>query len=381
MKAMKPEIIKIAENAIRTQEKNIRFKIKPFRVADLVEKFEKNQFYIPDYQREDVWSYSMKSKFIESVILGLPIPDIFVCETTQENEDDYNKVAQYEVIDGSQRLRTLAGFVKNRFHLVHLETVKELENFHYENLTDYRKDKFKDVTIDIIILDPLTTEEVKNAMFDRINTSNPLQEMELRRGSSAGSFNNLIRECGDLLKSKYKNICPISQHFRDRREEEELALRFFAFSKTFEKSLVFTNNVGENISKHNIGTDEFLTKFYDYQNKRLKELEHDNKVLFHQELEGLKGDFLKMLEFVEKNFPYGFRRERSKSVARVVFEAISVGVFLALKNNPKLASKKINTDWLRHDSEFNKSISQKYGLHEANKIIERINLVKTKIEG
>jgi uncharacterized protein with ParB-like and HNH nuclease domain len=374
----KIEKIKLAESAIREQEKQIRFKIKPFRVEDLVQKYEKSQFYIPDYQREDVWSYSMKSKFIESVLLGLPIPDIFVCET-KEDDEDYDTIAQYEVIDGSQRLRTLAGFVAGKFHLTKLESVKELEDFNYEDLTDFRKDKFKDVTIDIIILSSDTSEEVKNAMFDRINTSNPLKIMELRRGSHSGPFNDLVRKCGDILKNDYNKICPINRHFRDRREEEELVLRFFCLSETFNSNLVFTDANGGKISKHNVGMEEFLTQYYDYKNQVLKELEKGNKSEFDNQILKLNTDFIKMLEFVNKNFTYGFRREKSKSVARVVFEAISVGVHLALQTKPQLSDEIINTEWIRSDSTFKNSINQKYGLHEANKIIERIRIIKDKL--
>ncbi len=372
------DVVKAAENAIRQQEKQIRFKIKPFRVADLVQKFENSQFYIPDYQREDVWTSAMKSKFIESVLLGLPIPDIFVCET-KENDEDYDQIAKFEVIDGSQRLRTLAGFVGNRFRLTKLETVKALDGFHYAELTDFRKDKFNDVTIDIIILHSETSEAVKNAMFDRINTSNPLKVMELRRGSYTGLFNDLVRSCGDLLKNEYQSICPINFYFKDRREEEELTLRFFALSETFDNQLTFTDIAGKRVSEFNEGNDDFLTSFYQYQNFRLRQMQEKNSVAYEQEVTRLKTNFITMLDFVKNNFKYGFKREQSKSVARVVFEAISVGVYLALRQKPELKQQKKSTDWVRKDETFKSSISQKYGLHEANKIMERITIVRDKL--
>ena len=372
--------IRLAESAIREQEKQIRYTIKPFRIADLVDKYNKGQFYIPDYQRDEVWNYSMKSKFVESVLLGLPIPDIFVCQT-RENHEDYDQVAKFEVIDGSQRLRTLAGFVKGLFHLKNMEVISQLEDFHYKDLTEGRKDKFNDVTIDVIILDSETSEEVKNAMFDRINTSNPLKTMELRRGTYTGLFNDLVRKCGDLLKKEYQSICQISRFFKDRREEEELVLRFFAFYETFENNLSFTNLEGQKISEHNESNDDFLTAFYDYQNKRLKQLKEKYPQGFEEEIHRLETNFLTMLKFVEKNFPNGFKREKSKSVARVVFEAISVGVHLALKEKPEIMSRTHNTDWVKLDKTFKEAINQKYGLHEANKIRERIEIVKNKLLG
>lgn len=372
------ETVNLAEKALREQEKKIQFKVKPFRVADLVQKFDKEQFYIPDYQREDVWSYSMKSKFIESILLGLPIPDMFVCET-KENDENFEQVTQFEVIDGSQRLRTLAKFVSNKFHLKNLEVIKELEGFHYSDLTDFRKDKFNDVTIDVIILHSDTSEDIRNAMFDRINTSNPLQAMELRRGSYTGPFNDLICECGEILKDKYQDICPISVFFKDRKEEEEFALRFFAFSETFDKQLFFNDTAGNKITIEEKGTNRFLTCYYDYQNQRLKNLEKDNKVAYKQEIDRLKSNFTDMLVFVKKNFHRGFRRDKSGSVSRVVFEAVSVGVHLALKKHPVIMEINVNTSWMKDDSTFKNSINQKYKLHTANKIIERITIVRDKL--
>jgi uncharacterized protein with ParB-like and HNH nuclease domain len=360
---------RIAETAIREHEKQIRFKIKPFRIADIVDKYNKKQFYIPDYQRDDVWNSSMKSKFIESVLLGLPLPDMYASET-DVNDEDYDGLAQFEIIDGSQRIRTLASFVSNGFALKKTETIKELEGFKYSDLTDFRKDKFNDVTIDVIILQPDTTDEVKNEMFDRINTSNPLKEMELRRGTCAGYFNDFIRKCGDILKNEYSNICQISTYFKNRREEEELILRFFAFSETFEKNLTFTNFEGKEISKSKYGTDQFLTLFYEYQNQRLKNLEQENNVAYQKEIDRLHTNLIEMLDFVAKNFPNGFKREKSKSVARIVFEAISVGVHLAIKEDKTIKERKIDTSWIKNDKKFVSSITQ------AHKIIERINIVK-----
>lgn len=368
--------IREAEKALREQENQIRFNIKPFRVADLVYKFKKDQFYIPDYQREDVWSDSMKSKFIESVLLGLPIPDIFVSQT--KADEDYSQVAQYEIIDGSQRIRTLVSFVNCEFTLKKLKSVQELNDFKYCDLTQYRQDQFNDVTIDIIILDSDTSEDVKNTMFDRINTHNPLKSMELRRGSYNGAFNKLIRECGIILEEDYQDICSIHQHWKKRREEEELALRFFAFSETFEDDLIFQDMKGEKVSKYNESTENFLTLFYDYQNQRLKQIEKDNKIAYRKELDRLKTNFTTMLKFVEKNFKYGFKREKSKSVARVVFEAISVGVHLAIQETPAIVNKKIITSWI-HKKTFKDSINQKYHLHDPKKIVERIEIVKNSI--
>lgn len=375
----KADKAKLAEEAIRQKEREISYKIKPFRIEDIVRKFNQKVFYIPDYQREDVWDYKMKSKFIESVLLGYPIPRIYVRETI-EDEEDYASVTQYQIIDGSQRIRTLAGFTNDEFYLSGIEQIKELNNTYFRDLKSFRQEKFKDVTISFIILPADTPDEVENELFDRINTSNPLKAMELRRGAHTGHFNTLIRDLGELLVTEYEAICPINKHFRDRREEEELALRFFAFAKTYESDFSFEDSTGRELSIDRMSTTDFLTKFYTKENERLKRLEEDDKVAFQKEKERLEADFREMLAFVERNFDKGFRRDRSKSVARPVFEAISVGVHLAIKQEQSLLKDHVNTRWIK-EKEFKNSITDKYGLHRSGKIKERIAIVRDSILG
>ena len=62
-----------------------------------------NELFVPDYQREFVWDEERQSKLIESIILGLPIPLIFLTE---------NNDGRLEIIDGSQRIRTLSAFLE-----------------------------------------------------------------------------------------------------------------------------------------------------------------------------------------------------------------------------------------------------------------------------
>ncbi len=366
--------IHIADGAIRKCEEEIRFRVVRFRIEDLHRKFESDQFYIPDYQRDDIWNMAMRSKFIESVLLGLPIPDIFACR--QDDEEDYYEVSKFEVIDGSQRLRTLNAFMKDEFFLRGLKKIQELNGFKYSDLTEHRKDRFKDVPIEVIILDSNTSDEVKNEMFDRINTSNPLKDMELRRGSHAGLFNNLLREVGDLLKKNPKH-CPIHYYFKKRQEEEELLLRFFAFSETFACGLSFTDTKDRKVSKKDMGLSDFLTEFYKWQNTRLKELKEDSEEEYSKEIERLKTNFTHVLNFVKQNFPNGFRKKRSKSVSRSMFEAISVGTHLALQEKKDLLSKKINIDWA--EQSLQGINDQRYYTSTVKNIKKRIQLVKTKI--
>ena len=93
------------ESQINEQRKTVDFDTREFTIEILVDKYEKNinkdqnELYVPDYQREFVWDDERQSKFIESLLLGLPIPLIFVAEGSD---------GRLEIVDGSQRIRTLA---------------------------------------------------------------------------------------------------------------------------------------------------------------------------------------------------------------------------------------------------------------------------------
>ncbi len=96
-----------AEMEIREKQKPVDYDTKEYPVEILVQKYlegkddDTNELFIPDYQREMAWDEARQSKFIESVLLGLPIPYIFVADIREGEETD---LARLEIIDGSQRM-------------------------------------------------------------------------------------------------------------------------------------------------------------------------------------------------------------------------------------------------------------------------------------
>ena len=80
---MTSEMKDLAEGPIRELQKEISFDTKDYPIEVLVDKFREDDFYIPEYQRKFVWDNTKKVRFIESVLLGLPIPFMFF----SDNED------------------------------------------------------------------------------------------------------------------------------------------------------------------------------------------------------------------------------------------------------------------------------------------------------
>ena len=132
----------------------------------------------PDYQRRFVWDKKTMSKFIESLLLSIPIPTIFLAE----NSDD-----TFEVIDGQQRLTTIFAFMKSKFDadeigklpynlreldvlaLNGLETLKQFNRKSYCDMDDMQR-KFNNVSLPVVIIKKDSTEDIKYDIFSRINS-------------------------------------------------------------------------------------------------------------------------------------------------------------------------------------------------------------------
>ncbi len=156
---MLKEKIELAEKQIYEQQKNVAYDTREFTIEILVNKYcegeekDLNEIYIPEYQREFVWDNERKSKFMESILLGLPIPFIYVSEIKE--------TGRLEIVDGSQRIRTLASFLKNGFAVKKLEILTELNGFKFKDLSIPRQRKLKNTAVRTIVLSDKTSEEVR----------------------------------------------------------------------------------------------------------------------------------------------------------------------------------------------------------------------------
>lgn len=332
------EMKKKAEGQIKTLRKEIDYTTRDYSIDFLVQKFREDEFYIPDeYQRQFIWDDDKKSLFIESVLLGLPIPLMFFSDT----ED-----GRCEIIDGAQRTQSLEAFMSNDLELTNLKKLDLLLGFKYDDVPDYFKKKFDKTNIRVVVLSDETTLDIRQEIFTRINTSgvkaNPI---EVRRGQFMQTdFMRFIKECSE--DDVFLRLCPVSNTLKKRYEEQELVLRFFAYLNNYKK---FEHRV-----------DQFIDDYVE-----------NNKDTFNRD-EYLR-EFEGMLEFVDKNFPYGFAKSKNaKSTPRVRFEAIAVGVALALRENKNLSVNDV--DWIESD-EF-KIHTTSHASNSPNRVTGRIEYVK-----
>lgn len=344
---------------IKENQKLFDFDIKEYTIEFLVLKFDPNNdthdIFIPDYQRDFVWTKKQQALFIESVLIGLPIPYIFVADIDEDEKEDAD--GRIEVVDGAQRIQTIDAYVNNRLKLIGLEKLPALEGLYFRDLPLINQRRFLRTSIRMIELKRID-EDGRRLMFDRLNTGGTkLSDMEKRFGSTNSKTLILIK---DLAKDElYVEMTPMSLTKSSRREREEYALRFFAYRKNYQ-------NFGANNSNSVI---DFIDQF-------IKE----NDEIFNDKIEQeMQETFREMLIFVNNNFAYGFRKsQNSKSVSRIRFEATSVGSSLALEENPNIHP--LTTEWAYRDEEF-LNMMRSDASNSRPKIVGRIEFVKNKILG
>lgn len=345
------------DEQIQNLQKIVDYEIREYPVEVLVKKFtdgledDDAEIFIPDYQREFVWKKHQQARFIESILLNLPIPYIFVADVGQGDKE-----GRLEIVDGSQRVRTIVAFMQDQLRLDGLKKLTKANGFTYSELSGPRQLRFKRKTLRMIELTENTDEESRREIFDRLNSGGTrIRPMEQRRGSQDGPFLNVIERCAAL--DKFTQLCPVGATREKLKEPQELALRYFAYTDRYQS---FDKRV-----------DEFLDEFLNDKNSELVRAPQNSEEYFK--------NFESMLNFVENYFPCGFKKNAAnKSVPRIRFECIAVGTTLALKINPNLVPENVS-DWL--NSNAFKLHTRSDASNSRPKVINRINFVRDKLLG
>jgi len=170
-----------AETQIQERGKRIEYYITELSVEILAQKTREKEYVVPSYQREFTWEEARKWRFIESLLMGLPIPFLFFWEDPS--------TGKLEIVDGSQRLRTLEEFLNDELVLGDLEKLPALNGFRFSDLSEARQRKVKNRSIRGIVLSEHADEEARFDLFDRINTGSKVaNKAEVRRGALRGPF-------------------------------------------------------------------------------------------------------------------------------------------------------------------------------------------------
>jgi hypothetical protein len=212
----------------------IRVDPKTFSLQQLMEDIGSGDLDLaPDFQRNKVWGMRQKVRLVESVLLRIPLPAFYFSA---------DKAGKFGVVDGVQRLSTLAQFFNNEFGLTrsHLEYLTldvlsqarlrkgDLESCFFENLDGQWVRRLRQTQMVVNVIDPQTPEEVKFEIFKRINTGgSPLNAQEIRHSMMKKRSRDFLR---DLSSSEaFLSAVPLALHHHPRMADREVILRLMAF--------------------------------------------------------------------------------------------------------------------------------------------------------
>lgn len=215
--------IENSRNTLQTDKLDMSF-------GEIMNMYERDEIIInPDFQRLYRWTDYQKTRFIESVIIGIPIPPIFVAENSQ---------GRWEVVDGLQRLSTIFSFFgvlknmpeKNNWMLGAGDMIQTLDGFTCDTLPLKIQLNIKRSSFRIEIIKWNSQYDLRFELFNRLNTGGtPLTNQEIRNSlyrSISSKFNDYLKEL-----SAYQNfveVVDISKEKIDQLYLEELVLRFMS---------------------------------------------------------------------------------------------------------------------------------------------------------
>lgn len=204
-------------------------------ISDIVSMINNKDIILdPEYQRNYVWDNKKSSLLIESILLNVPIPVIYVAE----DED-----GSWSVVDGLQRLYSLKRFFGGEFKLRGLEVLKEFNGKTFSSLNPKAQRIIRNGILRVIVILKESHPEIKYDIFMRLNRGAiKLNEQELRNCLFRGKLNDLImnlRQNPIFLKLLGLN----EPH--QRMDDAELVLRYLAVSENFERKSNTISNYGK----------------------------------------------------------------------------------------------------------------------------------------
>lgn len=171
----------------------------------------------PEWQRNYVWDKPRASKLIESFLLDIPVPVVYLNKTAD---------GKYEVIDGLQRLTSVFDFFDNKYALQRLDVRTELNGKKYQGLPEQDQRKLEDVTLRSFELKH-GSRDIQFIVFERLNTGGiKLNDMEIRNCLYRGALNDLVK---DLASNSDFRKAVGQSGLSKRMQDRALVLRFLAF--------------------------------------------------------------------------------------------------------------------------------------------------------
>lgn len=325
-----------------------RYAFNSFRIErsirDILNWVDKGKIIIPEFQRDFVWNYNQSSRFIESILLGLPIPDFFMFRIIDSKE----KVEKFILIDGLQRYTTIRQYVTGYFEQGTTKKVFKINNKSsqwysstYDKLDENDKDFFNDYSLKINVFDSMEDSDriqklYMTAIFERINTgSSKLSNQEVRNAIYTG---DVIRKIKDSIISESFTIllADDQKNYSQRCKNQEFYLRLLTYYHVYlqlcKGSHFFVDSDID--SKISSSKDLMLCNFLYYcNNNSINFLNYNEKLL-------------RTLTFIVKFTPNAFctvKRDEDK-ISNKIHEVFSEALTIALMDGAEINISKQQFD-------------------------------------
>lgn len=226
----------------------------------------------PEFQRggKGVWQPRQRCELIESILMGIPIPIMYLFES---------KDGKRQVVDGRQRISTIIDYLSNGFPLKDLRILKgeQYKNCYFKDLSPMDQGLIEDYQLLFYIIQPPTPERVKYDIFDRVNRGGTrLNNQEMRNALYQGKATKLLRDLAlstPFLEATENGISP------DRMKDRYVILRLLSFFML--NNGWYQANGGDVVYKSDL--EDFLAKSMSFINNNLPEAKIDRlKQLFFQ---------------------------------------------------------------------------------------------------
>lgn len=334
---------------------------------EIISMYDEDELLKPELQRKYVWTKSEASRFIDSILLGLPVPSVFFAKEANEI---------MLIIDGFQRIMTVHDYVKGTFSgdgkvfkLSNAESInKRWRGKAFSELNDEEKRRIRNTTIHAIIFEQ---KHPKNdtgmyQIFERINTGGrTLKPQEIRNCIYQGKCNDLLFELNKM--AVWRRVLGMKEE-DSRMSDLELILRFFAMSEFVHRKESQSKQIN-------------LTKY-------LNDFMRDKTHVADDEISKMKESFSGMINSCYEIFGIASFRNINASqdgftrkINPAIFDAVSVATLWArekevLDNNGDYTSKYLK---LLQNEDFKEAISRR--TTNTENIIKRIGLASELLYG
>nr|VFK54417.1 MAG: Protein of unknown function DUF262 [Candidatus Kentron sp. TC] len=332
----------------------------------------------PEFQRESVWTPKQKSELIESILMGIPLPLIYV------KEDDKGV---YIVVDGHQRLTTLFDFMNDEFSLQNLGMLRDLNGKYFskaagrgtksvEPLTQAQQSKVEDCPLTLHVIKPPTEDRVTFDLFDRVNRGGTrLNNQEMRNAIYQGAATRLLNDLVSYESFKEATENTIKP---DRMKDRYLVLRLIGFYLWRKGRLLSVKEKGMPPVEYRSDLEDFLGKTMTFLNDEASDA-------FREEFPKRFGEAMRAcLQVLGKGcfrLPAKKKDEQRRPVNMALFETVGYLMLELIPETQEEAKKE------QVKKEFTKLISNKdftrdmeYTVRSSVSITKRFEIIEEKVK-